>query len=158
MPSITTQQAPAAKAEMLIRKPVEDVFEAFINPDITSQFWFSKGSGRLEIGQKVIWYWDKYNLSVTVTVKEIEKNRRICLEWTAYQIPTTVEWQFSSPKKGTTFVSITNSGFQGDRDAQVQQAISSTEGFTLVLAGLKAFLEHNVILNLVWDRFPDKRV
>ena len=27
-------------------------------------------------------------------------------------------------------------------------------GFTLVLAGLKAFLEHNVRLNLVADRYP----
>ena len=32
-----------AKAEMLIRKPVAEVFEAFINPDITSKFWFTKG-------------------------------------------------------------------------------------------------------------------
>jgi hypothetical protein len=31
---------------------------------------------------------------------------------------------------------------------------SSTEGFTFVLAGLKAFLEHNIILNLVADRHP----
>jgi hypothetical protein len=30
----------------------------------------------------------------------------------------------------------------------------STQGFSLVLAGLKALLEHNVRLNLVADRFP----
>jgi hypothetical protein len=28
-------------------------------------------------------------------------------------------------------------------------------GFTLVLAGLKALLEHNVVLNLVADHYPD---
>jgi len=33
------------KAEMLIRKPVAEVFEAFINPEITSKFWFTRGSG-----------------------------------------------------------------------------------------------------------------
>ena len=38
--------SPIAKAEMLIRRPVTDVFEAFVNPAITSQFGFSKGSGR----------------------------------------------------------------------------------------------------------------
>jgi hypothetical protein len=37
----------------------------------------------------------------------------------------------------------------------VKQAIDSTEGFTLVLSGLKALLEHNIILNLVGDRFPE---
>ena len=31
---------------------------------------------------------------------------------------------------------------------------STTEGFTLVLAGLKALLEHGMRLNLVADRFP----
>ena len=58
-------------------------------------------------------------------------------------------------KPNTTFVSVTNTGFSGDADKIVQQAIDSTEGFTLVLAGLKALLEHNIRLNLVPDRFPD---
>jgi hypothetical protein len=30
----------------------------------------------------------------------------------------------------------------------------STEGFTLVLAGAKAYLEHGLQLKLVADRFP----
>jgi uncharacterized protein YndB with AHSA1/START domain len=29
---------------MLIRKPVAEVFEAFVDPAITSRFWFNKGS------------------------------------------------------------------------------------------------------------------
>ena len=37
-----------AKAQMLIRKPVAQVFEALVEPAITSRFWFSKSSGRLE--------------------------------------------------------------------------------------------------------------
>ena len=37
-----------AKAEMLIRKPVKDVFEAIINPEITTKFSFTKSSGRLD--------------------------------------------------------------------------------------------------------------
>ena len=41
---------PIAKAEMLIRKPAAEVFEAFVNPAITSKFWFTKGSGRFEEG------------------------------------------------------------------------------------------------------------
>jgi hypothetical protein len=34
-------------------------------------------------------------------------------------------------------------------------AVRSTEGFSFVVAGAKALLEHNVLLNLVPDRFPD---
>jgi len=149
------KQTPIAKAEMLIRKPVDEVFEAFVDPAITSRFWFTQGSGRLEAGKEVTWTWGMYNFSIPVQVKEIEKNKKILIDWPGYGTPTTVEWTFTSRPDGTTFVSIVNQGFTGEADEVVKQAIGSTEGFTLVLAGLKAFLEHNVTLNLVADRFPD---
>lgn len=146
---------PAAKAEMLIRKPVAEVFEAFVNPDITSKFWFTKGSGRLETGKQTTWDWEMYDFSVQVDVKAVEKNSRILIEWSAYGAPSTVEWIFTPRPDSTTFVSVTNKGFPGDENQAVQHALNSTEGFAFVLAGAKAFLEHNVELNLVRDRFPD---
>ena len=146
---------PVAKAEMLIRKPVAEVFEAFVNPAITSKFWFSKGSDRLEAGKQVTWDWEMYGFSLQVKVKAVKKNARILIEWPGDSVPTTVEWVFTPRPGGTTFVSIMNTGFSGDADQMVRQALDSTEGFTLVLAGLKALLEHNVRLNLVSDRFPD---
>ena len=145
---------PVAKAEMLIRRPVAVVFEAFIDPAITSRFWFTKGSGRLEAGKQVQWDWEMYNFSVPVRVKEIEENRRIVVEWDAYEEPSTIEWVFSGRADDTTFVSITNSGFGGTVEEKVKKALDSTEGFTFVLAGLKAWLEHGIELNLVRDRFP----
>lgn len=146
---------PIAKAEMLIRKPVAEVFEAFVNPAITSRFWFTKGSGRLEAGKETKWHWEMYGFSIPIKVKAVEKNARILIEWPGEGAPTTVEWVFTPRPDGTTFVSITNSGFSGDSDQMVRQALDSTEGFALVLAGLKAHLEHNIRLNLVLDRFPD---
>lgn len=46
---------PIAKPECVIRKPVKHVFEAIVNPDVTTKLWFSKGSGRLEIDKAIIW-------------------------------------------------------------------------------------------------------
>jgi uncharacterized protein YndB with AHSA1/START domain len=146
---------PVAKSEMLIRRPVADVFEAFIDPATTSQFWFTKGSARLEAGKEVQWDWEMYNFSVPVRVKEVEQNKRIVVEWDAYEDPSTIEWVFTARPDNTTFVSITNSGFGGTSDERVKKALDSTEGFTFVLAGLKAWLEHGIELNLVRDRFPD---
>src|SRR6266436_3316385 len=128
---------PVAKAEMLIRKPVAEVFEAFINPEITTRFWFTKSSGRLDAGKQVTWTWEMYNASSQVTVREVEQNKRILIEWSGYGSPNTVEWIFTP---------------YGDE--LVKQALDSTSGFTMVLAGLKAFLEHAITLNLVLDRFP----
>ena len=95
-----------------------------------------------------------YGVSTNVRVKEIEQNERILIEWEGYSGPTTVEWKFTPRADGTTFVGITESGFRGTGDELGQQTVSSTQGFTLVLAGLKAWLEHGIELNLVLDRFP----
>jgi hypothetical protein len=70
------KQVPIARTGMLIRKPVADVFEAFINPDITTKFWFTKSSGRLEVGKQVQWAWEMYGISIPVTATAIEPNRR----------------------------------------------------------------------------------
>jgi uncharacterized protein YndB with AHSA1/START domain len=157
MPQAAERQmtrSPVAKTAMLIRSPVATVFEAFIDPAITSQFWFTKGSGTLEPGKKIRWEWEMYGASTEVDVKEISPNRRILVEWAAYGVPTAVEWLFTPLGEDSTFVEIANSGFSGTGDEMAEQAISSTEGFTFVLSGLKALLEHNVALNLIGDRFP----
>ena len=154
MNNLQLKHVPIAKTGMLIRKPVADVFEAFINPDITTRFWFTSSSGRLEAGKQVQWDWEMYGISIPVTVRAIEPNERILIEWPGHGGPNTVEWVFTSLEDGSTFVSITNAGFTGDGDELVKQATDSTQGFSLVLAGLKALLEHNIQLNLVADRYP----
>ena len=95
-----------------------------------------------------------YKASTDVNVREIEPNKRILVEWTGDSGPTTIEWIFTARPDNTTFVSITKSGFHGNHEEIAQQAIDATEGFTFVLAGLKALLEHNINLNLIADRFP----
>lgn len=148
------KNVPIATTSMLIRQPLEKVFEAFVNPAITANFWFTKGSGRLEVGKQIRWDWEMYDHSEQITVKALEANKRILIEWDSYGTLTPVEWVFTSPSNDTTYVSITNSGFSGDGDAVVKQCLDTTEGFTLVLAGAKAWLEHGIKLNLISDRYP----
>jgi uncharacterized protein YndB with AHSA1/START domain len=154
MNDLKLTQAPVAKTGMLIRKPVAEVFEAFIDPGITTRFWFTKSSGRLETGKQVQWEWEMYQASTQVTAKVVEPSKRIAIEWDGYSGRTTVEWKFAPQTDDTTFVSITESGWTGSGDELVRYATDSTQGFTWTLAGLKALLEHDVRLNLVADRFP----
>jgi uncharacterized protein YndB with AHSA1/START domain len=145
----------AAKAEMLIRRPVATVFEAFVDPAITSRFWFSRGSARLEAGKSVRWDWEMYGFSVDARVKVLEPGARLVVEWTGFGYPTDITWVFTARPDGTTFVSITNTGFRGTLGETASLAVEATEGFAFVLAGAKALLEHGVELRLVPDRFPD---
>ncbi len=154
MNNLELTQAPVAKAAMLIRRPVSEVFEAFIDPAITSRFWFTKSTGRLEPGKHITWTWEMYDVSVEVEVRENETNERIVIEWGNYGEMTTVEWTFTPYEDDKTYVTIKNYGFKGDGDKVMRDALDSTGGFTWVLAGLKALLEHNLELNVIADAFP----
>ena len=141
-----------AAAQMLIRKPVEEVFEAFINPAITKNFWFTKGSDRLDVGKEIIWSWEMYNVSTTVIAKEILQDQKIVFEWD--DPVKTVEFNFKELDDDSTFVTVTESGYKKTGDELIAAIKDSTGGFTTVLDGLKAFLEHRINLNLIADKFP----
>lgn len=145
----------AAEAGMLIRRPVADVFEAFVDPEVTTRFWFTRSTGKLEEGKRVHWDWEMYGQSADVEVDEVVENERIVLGLPAYEGEgrTTAVWRFTPHPEGT-YVEVASSGFSGDAEAVARQAVDATGGFTLVLAGMKAWLEHRAELGLVRDRFP----
>jgi uncharacterized protein YndB with AHSA1/START domain len=141
-------------AQMLIRRPAPQVFGAFIDPAVTTRFWFTKSTGPLAPGAQVRWEWEMYGASTNVVVKAVERDTRILIEWN--DPPCPVEWKFEARGKDATFVTIETSGFRGSDSEIIAQALDSKGGFTSVLAGCKALLEHDVALNLVGDQFPDK--
>jgi uncharacterized protein YndB with AHSA1/START domain len=148
--------APAAETGMLIRKPVARVFESFIDPAITTKFWFTRSTGKLEKGKTVEWTWEMYNITSIVKVLDIVPDKKIEIEWGgAGKEINRVEWTFQPMGEGITFVDIVMDGFHGDQQAILEKVSGSASGFCWVLAGLKAFLEFGIQLNLVADRFPE---
>jgi uncharacterized protein YndB with AHSA1/START domain len=152
------RDAVKSEVQMLIRRPVAEVFEAFVNPEITTKFWFTKSSGRLEPDAHVQWDWEMYGASTQVDVKAIEPNKRILIEWDGYNSKTAVEWTFEVRGENDTYVVVTESGFSGTDDEVVKAALDSVGGFTTMICGAKALLEHNLQLNLIADKFPDAHV
>lgn len=142
---------PVVKAEMLIKRPAHEVYEAFVDPAVTTKFWFTKSSGRLEADKRVRWEWEMYGVSDEVHVLELEEDRRIVLKWSD---GTKTEWSFTEQSEDETFVTIMYSGFGGSVEELVLQATDNMGGYTIVLCGLKALLEHGVVLNLVADKAP----
>ena len=146
---------PIVKQQMLYNVPVTRVFEAFVDPRITTKFWFTHSDGRLEIGKDVNWEWRIYGCSTSVRVLEIETNRRIVIEWGDTDKRSTVRWTFDPRSDETTLVTVENFGFSGSTDEIIREAIDSMGGLSLVLANEKALLEHNINLNLIRDHAPD---
>ena len=153
---MTLEEPPVVRTEMLIRRPAAEVYRAFVDPGLTTRFWFTHSSGELVSGTSVRWSWAMYGASAEVRVLDLRPSERILIEWD--DPATRVEWLFTARPDDTTFVSITNSGFVGTGEQIVRQALDAMGGFSFVLAAAKAFLEHGVELNLVGDHYPDAHI
>jgi uncharacterized protein YndB with AHSA1/START domain len=141
---------PIVKVHMGIRRPPADVFKAFVDPEVTTRFWFTHSTGPLEPDAKVEWRWEMYGLSSPVVVREFEPDERLVFDWGD---GTTVEIRFTLWEKGT-FVVLTETGHKGTPEEIAETVAGSTGGFSFVLAACKALLEHDVELRLVLDHIP----
>lgn len=155
-------QHPIVESQMLIRKSVQEVFEAMVNPDITSKFWFTKGSGRVEPGKTLEWEWGQFGVKDNVNILDVRKDEYISLQWSLGELETTVEITFESKTKDTTFVSVIEKGFwtsdpENDPDLanKIELMLGQNGGWTLVLSNMKAWLEHELDLNLIADHKPE---
>jgi len=153
--TLAEKKIPTVETQMMIRKPVSTVFQAFIDPTITTKFWFTKSSGQLEVGKTVTWEWEMYGVSTNVLTKKIIPNKLISTEWG--NPVTTVDYEFTALTDEATYVVIKNYGFNVTGHDLIEAIKGNTGGFTTVLDGLKAYLEHNIMLNLVAHKYPQKR-
>lgn len=144
---------PTIETQMLIRKPVTEVFNAFIDPEITTKFWFSSSTGALKEGKIVQWAWDKYQVKSKVMVFNILENKLIQIAW-GEDPKTSVDFIFDEISTEQTYVTIRNYDIPLQGSELTKFIIDATGGFTTVLDGLKAYLEHGLMLNLVEDKFP----
>lgn len=154
--TLTLTKSPVPRTGVGIRRAPDAVFEALVNPDSTSRFWYTKSTGRMEPGAELVWTWEMYGVSSRVVVLEIIPDRLIRFRWDGYEPanPTEVEFRLIPYGGDRTYVQVTETGFTGDGDTQVERAMESAAGFTFVLACLKAFLEHSITLTVVLDAHP----
>lgn len=145
---------PSVKVGLGIRRPPNEVFQALVDPAITTRFWFTKSSGKLVPGASVRWDWEMYGASAKVWVKEVEHDSRIVVDWGDDESTTTIEFRLVPWGDHATYVRISETGLNGSGDEVAAYLANSTGGFALMLCALKALLEHDVELTTVLDAFP----
>jgi uncharacterized protein YndB with AHSA1/START domain len=141
---VTSRQA---KATMLVRAPIGEVFEAFVRPEIITRFWLEATNGPLAKGVKVSWRFMVPGASETVEVTSFEAPRLIAFDWSDGKHVTL---SFDTFQPGMTQVAAQVSGF--DPQAEISELVNATEGFTIVLCDLKTLLESGESANLVRDK------
>ncbi len=151
---INTQ--PIVSQQMLFRVPASRAFAAFVDSTIATKFWFSHADSSLVAGKSVTWEWRPYHHTVSVDVESIEPDKQIVVRWGDENKNSRIRWTFEPRGEDSTLVTVTNDDFTGfDDDELVSVAIDSMGGFSLVLANAKAYLEHGIELNLIFDKAPD---
>jgi len=136
-----------AKAEMLIRQPPSNVFDAFVKPDILTRFWLEAASGPLAPGARVTWRFMVPGASESLTVTAFDPPQLIAFDWSD---GLHVRLGFADHPPGATRVTAEVTGFA--TDARVADIVDATEGFSIVLCDLKTLLETGRSAHLVRDK------
>jgi uncharacterized protein YndB with AHSA1/START domain len=136
-----------ARASMLVRRPVAEVFDAFVDPDKITKFWSKSTTGPLANGAQVTWRFLVPGATETVTVTAFEDQTRIAFDWSD---GISVNMNFKARGKGVTHLAVEVAGFENE--SAVDGIVNATEGFSIVLCDLKTLLESGFSANLVRDK------
>lgn len=133
----------SAKAALQINKPLSEVFEAVVNPEIMCNYFIAKGSGRMETAAVLFWSFPEFEGSFPLTVTEVVPDERIVFYWGAEdQKEVTITFGLY---KDATVVHVTE-GSENLTDKNLDWAIGNTEGWTSFLLCMKAWMEYGVNL------------
>lgn len=144
------------KAALQILKPVNEVFEAIVDPVKMSNYFISKSSGKMEEGKQIMWQFPEFAVEFPIHVGKIERNRYISYYWNVDGIDLLVEMTLSPKDKNSTVVTITEKGRNND-EAGIKWLMENSEGWANFLACLKAYLEYGINLRKgAFDFMSDK--
>lgn len=136
-----------ARAEMLIHSPASAVFNAFVQPALLRKFWLKRASAPLAEGVKVDWEFRIPGATETVEVTRFVEGEKISFVWSDGKV---VQFDFRARGRSSTAVEVQVRGFKGRK--ATSEAVSTTEGFAIVLCDLKSLLETGKSGGMVRDK------
>lgn len=132
-----------AKATIQIQKPIAEVFEAIVNPEIMSRYFISGSTGRMEEGKELNWKFPEFpDMTCLVKSIKVEHNKSISFVW---DIGTIVNIHLEEQADKSVVVKVEETGKSND-EAALKWAVQNTEGWANFLACMKAWLEYNIQL------------
>ena len=144
------------KTALQILKPANEVFEAIVDPLKMSNYFISKGSGRLEDEKQILWQFNEFDMEFPIQVGKIEKDKYISFYWEMDNIKLLVEIKLTLRGLKSTLVTITEKSRENN-ESGIKWLKGNTEGWANFLACLKAYLEYGINLRKgAFDFLSDK--
>jgi uncharacterized protein YndB with AHSA1/START domain len=133
------------KAAIQILKPANEVFDAIVDPAKMSNYFISKGSGKMEEGRQIIWRFPEFDMDFPIRAGRIERDKFISYYWDIDGNELLVEMLLTPKDNNATVVTITEKSRNND-EAGIKWLKGNTEGWANFLACLKAYLEYGINL------------
>ena len=130
--------------KLKIAKPVNEVFEALVDPKLMANYWFSSGSERLEQDKTITWRYEEYNAEVELTVVEIQDNKNIVFKWGAPGDEHVVTITLNELDPMTTIIEVNEKGWNENDDDLISNLLGNKEGWVYMLTCLKGYLENGI--------------
>ncbi len=143
------------KAALQILKPVNEVFEAIIDPEKMANYFISESNGKMEEGKKLTWRFPEFDEDVPIRVGKIEKDKYISFYWEINKKELIAEINLTAIGNNT-IVKITEKEMPHD-EAGIKWLMQNTEGWANFLACLKAYLEYGINLRIGAFDFMDNK-
>lgn len=127
------------KVKSNIFKPVDQVFDAIVNPAKIIGYFVSSASGKIEEGKNIIWEFKDYNVSIEVKVLKVIPLKHISFEWSATGSAALVTIDFKKESESKSSIEIFEKQITPTED-EVAKALGQTQGWTDFVCSLKAYL------------------
>ncbi len=129
--------------QMKIQKPAHEIFEAFVDPEMIGNFWFSSSSERWEEGKTVTLRYEEYDAQGEIHIVEIQDQKKIVFEWAGNHKVTI---SFIQEENGSTIVGVKEEGFDENDENVINELVDNKEGWVYMLTCLKGYMEYGVNL------------
>lgn len=133
------------KVAVKINKPIAEVFRAFTDSTIISNYFVTEASAPIKAaGDKITWKWGEHSTEITIT--EYTENKSVAFSWPGYKVEYDVQCRFEfEEKSGATTVTVTEEGWKKD-DEGINSSLANSEGWTDMLSSMKVWVMYGIDL------------
>ena len=130
---------------MQIQKPINEVFEAIVNPEKMSNYFIAEGSGIMEEGKELMWKFPEFDEKFPIKVGKVEKDKYVSFHWGEEGQELLVEITLASAENNSTLVNVSEKSRDND-DEGIKWLMGNSFGWSNFLSCLKAYLEYGINL------------
>jgi len=137
-----TKISPTVTKQLLIRRPVEEVFQSMMDAKQISRLWLANAHGPLQEGEDYTWMWPELEESLTIRIIKIIPNQLISTLWQDTQL--TIDYEFVEVTPETTYVTFTAYNFKEIGENLVRAITAQDSMLRIALHELELYLTQSI--------------